>query len=121
MFRTLPGKGVPKTLVRGVPKITANDLHIEPTTDGDKLYVDHHDKKQSIIGFLSTNTAEFTGFEWANSDGFATVKQDLTEDFENGEVIISQLESAIWRAVEYIWPLLALNQTVKYSVQAKLV
>ena len=112
---------IAKNLVRGVPKITAKDLHIEPTTDGDKLYLKHHDKKQSIIGFLSTNTAEFTGFEWADSDGFATVKQDLTEDFENGEVIISQLESAIWRAVEYIWPLLALNQTVKYSVQAKLV
>ena len=112
---------IAKNLVRGVPKITAKDLHIEPTTDGDKLYLKHHDKKQSIIGFLSTNTAEFTDFEWADSDGFATVKQDLTEDFENGEVIISQLESAIWRAVEYIWPLLALNQTVKYSVQAKLV
>ena len=106
---------VGKNLLRGIPIVDLSTLKTEKHSTESKLYVESNLQQQLITGIFSIN---FDGLEVL--DGAEKMYCHLQKPRDSGSEITS-LSSSIWRVVEFIWPLCAINNQSKYAIQTKLI
>ena len=106
---------IAKNLLRGIPTADLSNVKTENHSNESKLYIESETDPQFICGIFSVN---FEGLE--KFDGAKNVHCRL-EQTKGCKPEMPDLPSCIWQVVEYIWPLLAVNNLSNYAVQTKLI
>jgi deoxyribodipyrimidine photolyase len=106
---------IAKNLLRGITTVESSKVKTEHHLGESKLYIESHPQSKIISGAFSMN---FDGLEIL--DG---VKQEYCQlgQTNDCEEEITDLPTYLWRVVEFIWPLCAVENKPSYAVQMKLI
>ena len=106
---------IAKNLLRGIPTVEFTEVKTEHHSGERKLYIESNPQNEIISGAFSIN---FDGFE---------ILDDLQQEYcqlgqtSDSEEKITDLPTYLWRVVEFIWPLCAVENKSSYAVQTKLI
>ena len=106
---------IAKNLLRGIPTVESSEVKTEHHSGESKLYIESNLQNEIISGAFSIN---FDGFE---------ILDDLQQEYcqlgqtSDSEEKITDLPTYLWRVVEFIWPLCAVENKSSYAVQTKLI
>ena len=102
-------------MLRGIPTVEPSVVKTEHHSGESKLYIESNPQNEIISGAFST---DFDGFEILDDVQQEYCQLGETSDCEEE---ITDLPTYLWRVVEFIWPLCAVENKSSYAVQTKLI
>ena len=106
---------IAKNLLRGIPTVEFSEVKTEHGSGESKLYIESNPQNEIIFGAFSMN---FDGLEILDDVQQEYCQLGETSDCEEE---ITDLPTYLWRVVEFIWPLCAVENKSSYAVQTKLI
>ena len=110
-----------KNLVRGITIIEPSDLKIKSRGNESELHLEANKSSISLTGAIFLNAAQAEEIKTTTGINLLDFNHCSIQETIDCESEVSLLPTALWQAIEFIWPFCLSQTKATYSLQTKLI